>query len=83
MSDATRQTVSVVNSFLLFATLGMLGFIGHVSWQNSLKLEALSAGQITRSEFESKVGQLRADYDGVKQQLADLALEVSKLRRVP
>lgn len=78
-SKQARQTASVVNTFLLFATLGMLGFIGNSTWDNSKKLEAIAASQITRTELDTKLTELRTELIRLQARQTDVELQIARL----
>lgn len=77
-TNSTKQTASIVNSFLLFAALGMLGFIGNGTWENSKKLEMIAASQISRTEFEAKLAEIRQEQRRLDARVAELWIEITK-----
>lgn len=81
MSQQTenKNTASVVNTILLFATLGLLGFIGNGTWENSKKLESLMASQITRGEFETKIAELRQEQVRFHTKLVELEISLATM----
>ena len=76
---ATKQTASLVNSFLLFASLAISGFIGNETWTNGKKLEAIAASQITRTEFETKLLELRQEQNRLAIKLVDLEFAIKSM----
>ena len=46
---------SALNTILLFIVLGVLGWIGRVSWTNSMDLAKLTGAQMTREQIEKKI----------------------------
>ncbi len=57
--NGSRTGSSVVNTILLVISLGVMGFIGRVSWSNSVDLSRL----MTRQEVEKRVGDSESSVD--------------------
>ena len=78
-----KQTASLVNSVLLLTLLGVSGFIGNATWSNSNKLEAIAASQISRSEFESKLTELKTEQSRMHIKLIELEISIAKISSRP
>jgi len=74
-----KQTASLVNSVLLFVTLGMLAFIGNGTWENSKQLQYIVASQITRGEFETKIAELRQEQNRFHSKLVELEISLATI----
>lgn len=79
VKGVAKQTASIVNSVLLFATLGMLAFIGNGTIENSKKLESIAASQITRGEFETKIAELRQEQNKFHTKLIELEIVLATI----
>ena len=72
---------STLNSLLLVVTIAVLGFIGNETWGNGKKLEAISAAQITRPEFETRLSEIRMAHDLLRAKLVELEVAIAKIQR--
>jgi|GEM_PF-7022119 len=69
---------STLNTILLFLVLGVLGWIGRVSWTNSLDLAKMGGAQMTREQIEKKISDKDAKVDAQDAKINALTERLSR-----
>lgn len=75
----TARSATPLNTILLWITLGVLAFIGGASVKNTISLAALQAGQVTRTELDTRIVEVKIVQTQQTLDITNLRLKVQQL----
>lgn len=67
-----------INTILLYVTLGALGFIGTVTYTTSLSMAEMKGSQMTRSEVESKLAEVRTKQSSIEKDIIQMKIDYAE-----
>lgn len=67
-----------LNTILLWITLGVLGFIGTISFTTALSMAEMKGSQMTRSEVESKLAEVRTRQSSIEKDIMQMKLDYAE-----
>jgi hypothetical protein len=72
---------SNLNTILLWATLAGLGFIATITYNNAIALSEMRGANVSRSELELKLTEVRNEQARLMVELQQLKLDVVRVQR--
>lgn len=82
MSETSEGKLAAknINTILLLTTLGVLGFIGNMSYNNSIAISEIKGSVIGRSELDGKLAEQRREFVELMIQVKTLAAKLETLK---
>lgn len=79
MSTETKTEAKNLNTILLWVAIAGLGFIGATSFANAVALARMEGSQVTRTEVEAKIAEVRVVQVTLEKDILQIKLDLAKL----